>query len=84
MHRKDKAPFVASLLRRKRSEDLQRGYVKVIVSTVISSRLAEADKAELPAQAAANRKVVRHEYRIQVEIVVALINDLPRVFTSTV
>ena len=79
-----KAFIVARLLRGKRPEDLERGELKAIISTVVLPGLAEADEAEAFAWGTADREVAGQEVAVQVLVVLAAINDLPRVVTSFV
>ena len=70
------------LLRGKRPEDLERGEEKEILSTVVLPGLAEADEAEAPAPGSAEREVADHAIIVQVFVVLAAIDDLPRPPTS--
>ena len=68
----------------KRPEELERANPKVIVSPVVLPGLAEADEAESPARASADREVAGHGHVVQVGVVLARVNDLPRALAPVV
>ena len=46
--------------------------------------LAEADEAEIPARGSADSEVAGHTAAVQIFVVIAAINDLPRALASVV
>ena len=68
-----------------RPEELERGNNKEIVSAVVLPGQAEADEAEGPARGSAEREIAGHALGVQVVVVLARVNDLPRaLFTPVV
>ena len=61
----------------KGSEELERANTKVMISVVVLSSQAEADKAEGPARRGAESEIAGHMTVVQVEVVLAAINDHP-------
>ena len=68
----------------KRPEELERANLKVIASFVVLPGLAEADEAEGPARASADREVADRETAVQVFVVLPPVNDLPRALAPVV
>ena len=68
----------------KRPEELERGNLKVITSAVVFPSLAEANEAEGPARRSADREVADDETVVQVLVLQARVNDLPRALAPVV
>ena len=64
-------------------KELERLKSKAIISTVVLPGLAEANEAEGPARRSADREVAGHEVVVQVSVVLARVNDLPRAPTGS-
>ena len=62
----------------KRPKELERAKSKDIVLFVGLPGQAEADEAEAPARGSAEREVAGHAPAVQVFVVLAPVNDLPR------
>ena len=68
----------------KRPEELERANSKAIASPVVLPGLAEADEAEGPARASADREVAGQVTAVQVGVLLASVNDLPRALAPVV
>ena len=68
----------------KRPEELECANLKVIASPVVLPGQAEADEAEGPARARTDREVAGQVLAVQVGVVLAAVNDLPRALAPVV